>query len=65
MEIRVEKRRANDEEESPNDDTNAISKFNLHNFQVKRSLDFGHEVKVIKHFHIFFSLYWLLELHIP
>jgi len=45
MEIRVEKRRANGDEESPNGDTDAVSKFNLQNSQVKRSLDFGPEVK--------------------
>lgn len=45
MEIRVEKRRASDDEVSPNGDTDVFSKFNLQNSYVKRSLDFGPEAK--------------------
>lgn len=45
MEIRVEKRRTNGDEESPNSDTDTFSKFNLQNSHVKRSLDFGPEDK--------------------
>lgn len=41
MEIKVEKRRANGDEENQNGDTGAVSKFNLQNSQVKRILDFG------------------------
>lgn len=45
MEIRVEKRRDNGDEESQNGDTGTVSRFNLQNSQVKRSLEFGPAVK--------------------